>query len=95
IASGANNALREVGGALGIAVMSSIFSARGDGPAPGPARRPGRGCRCASGRSRWPRSSRRAGGPRPRSSPPGAGPRRPAGSPRRRARAARCPRPAP
>ncbi|MFJ4583831.1 DHA2 family efflux MFS transporter permease subunit [Streptomyces echinatus] len=29
IASGANNALREVGGALGIAVMSSIFSARG------------------------------------------------------------------
>ncbi|MFF3940807.1 DHA2 family efflux MFS transporter permease subunit [Streptomyces phaeofaciens] len=29
IASGANNALREVGGALGIAVMSSIFSAQG------------------------------------------------------------------
>ncbi|WP_320783071.1 DHA2 family efflux MFS transporter permease subunit [Streptomyces sp. CRN 30] len=29
IASGANNALREVGGALGIAVMGSIFSARG------------------------------------------------------------------
>ncbi|MDF3301198.1 DHA2 family efflux MFS transporter permease subunit [Streptomyces tropicalis] len=29
IASGANNALREVGGALGIAVMSSIFTARG------------------------------------------------------------------
>ncbi|MDN3252449.1 MFS transporter [Streptomyces sp. MA25(2023)] len=29
IASGANNALREVGGALGIAVMSSIFAARG------------------------------------------------------------------
>ncbi|MFD5583738.1 DHA2 family efflux MFS transporter permease subunit [Streptomyces sp. NPDC058733] len=29
IASGANNALREVGGALGIAIMSSIFSARG------------------------------------------------------------------
>ncbi|WP_369224643.1 DHA2 family efflux MFS transporter permease subunit [Streptomyces sp. R39] len=29
IASGANNALREVGGALGVAVMSSIFSARG------------------------------------------------------------------
>ncbi|MFH7337845.1 DHA2 family efflux MFS transporter permease subunit [Streptomyces sp. KHY 26] len=29
IASGANNALREVGGALGIAVMSSIFSACG------------------------------------------------------------------
>ncbi|MGV9353390.1 DHA2 family efflux MFS transporter permease subunit [Streptomyces misionensis] len=29
IASGANNALREVGGALGIAVMSSIFSAYG------------------------------------------------------------------
>ncbi|MGP3773671.1 DHA2 family efflux MFS transporter permease subunit [Streptomyces sp. SDT5-1] len=29
IASGANNALREVGGALGIAVMSSVFSARG------------------------------------------------------------------
>ncbi|MFF1402305.1 MFS transporter [Streptomyces sp. NPDC058294] len=29
IASGANNALREVGGALGIAVMASIFSARG------------------------------------------------------------------
>ncbi|QEV19626.1 MFS transporter [Streptomyces alboniger] len=29
IASGANNALREVGGALGIAVMSSIFSAHG------------------------------------------------------------------
>ncbi|MFJ2773722.1 DHA2 family efflux MFS transporter permease subunit [Streptomyces sp. NPDC087300] len=34
IASGANNALREVGGALGIAVMSSIFSAQGGyGPA--------------------------------------------------------------
>ncbi|MER6691399.1 DHA2 family efflux MFS transporter permease subunit [Streptomyces minutiscleroticus] len=29
IASGANNALREVGGALGVAVMSSVFSARG------------------------------------------------------------------
>ncbi|MEU1847848.1 MFS transporter [Streptomyces sp. NPDC019990] len=29
IASGANNALREVGGALGIAVMASIFAARG------------------------------------------------------------------
>ncbi|MGW5653947.1 MFS transporter [Streptomyces humi] len=29
IASGANNALREVGGALGVAVMSSIFSAQG------------------------------------------------------------------
>ena len=29
IASGANNALREVGGALGIAIMSSIFSAQG------------------------------------------------------------------
>ncbi|MFJ9868628.1 DHA2 family efflux MFS transporter permease subunit [Streptomyces sp. NPDC101165] len=29
IASGANNALREVGGALGIAVMSSIFSSQG------------------------------------------------------------------
>jgi EmrB/QacA subfamily drug resistance transporter len=29
MASGANNALREVGGALGIAVMSSIFSAQG------------------------------------------------------------------
>jgi EmrB/QacA subfamily drug resistance transporter len=29
MASGANNALREVGGALGIAVMSSIFSVRG------------------------------------------------------------------
>ncbi|MEV5309608.1 DHA2 family efflux MFS transporter permease subunit [Streptomyces sp. NPDC052610] len=29
IASGANNALREVGGALGIAIMSSVFSARG------------------------------------------------------------------
>ncbi|MER6124418.1 DHA2 family efflux MFS transporter permease subunit [Streptomyces sp. NPDC001795] len=29
IASGANNALREVGGALGIAVMSSIFTAQG------------------------------------------------------------------
>ncbi|MFK0114941.1 DHA2 family efflux MFS transporter permease subunit [Streptomyces sp. NPDC090994] len=29
IASGANNALREVGGALGVAVMGSIFSAQG------------------------------------------------------------------
>jgi hypothetical protein len=29
IASGANNALREVGGALGIAVMGSIFAAQG------------------------------------------------------------------
>ncbi|WP_394433376.1 DHA2 family efflux MFS transporter permease subunit [Streptomyces sp. SGAir0957] len=29
IASGSNNALREVGGALGIAIMSSIFSANG------------------------------------------------------------------
>ncbi|MFF9407310.1 MFS transporter [Streptomyces anandii] len=29
IASGANNALREVGGALGVAIMSSIFSAQG------------------------------------------------------------------
>ena len=29
IASGANNALREVGGALGVALMSSVFSARG------------------------------------------------------------------
>ncbi|WP_405991502.1 DHA2 family efflux MFS transporter permease subunit [Streptomyces sp. NBC_00986] len=29
IASGANNALREVGGALGIAIMASIFSAQG------------------------------------------------------------------
>ncbi|GGN41834.1 MFS transporter [Streptomyces fuscichromogenes] len=29
IASGANNALREVGGALGVAVMSSIFAAQG------------------------------------------------------------------
>ncbi|MGW7262610.1 MFS transporter [Streptomyces sp. NPDC054842] len=29
VASGANNALREVGGALGIAVMSSIFAAQG------------------------------------------------------------------
>ncbi|MFE7929450.1 DHA2 family efflux MFS transporter permease subunit [Streptomyces sp. NPDC057456] len=36
IASGANNALREVGGALGIAIMASIFSAQGgyeSGPA--------------------------------------------------------------
>ncbi|MEC4019012.1 DHA2 family efflux MFS transporter permease subunit [Streptomyces sp. H27-D2] len=29
IASGANNALREVGGALGIAILASVFSARG------------------------------------------------------------------
>ncbi|MEU8585593.1 DHA2 family efflux MFS transporter permease subunit [Streptomyces sp. NPDC048664] len=29
IASGANNALREVGGALGIAIMASVFSAQG------------------------------------------------------------------
>ncbi|CAL9469762.1 MFS transporter [Streptomyces sp. Tu 3180] len=29
VASGANNALREVGGALGVAVMASIFSAQG------------------------------------------------------------------
>ncbi|MEU6156766.1 DHA2 family efflux MFS transporter permease subunit [Streptomyces sp. NPDC047130] len=29
VASGANNALREVGGALGVAVMSSVFSAAG------------------------------------------------------------------
>ncbi|WP_406198558.1 MULTISPECIES: DHA2 family efflux MFS transporter permease subunit [unclassified Streptomyces] len=29
VASGANNALREVGGALGIAIMASIFSAQG------------------------------------------------------------------
>ncbi|MCZ9343531.1 MFS transporter, partial [Streptomyces sp. TRM76130] len=29
IASGANNALREVGGALGVAVMASVFSAQG------------------------------------------------------------------
>ncbi|MER6344533.1 DHA2 family efflux MFS transporter permease subunit [Streptomyces sp. NPDC001595] len=29
IASGANNALREVGGALGIAIMSSVFAAQG------------------------------------------------------------------
>ncbi|MEU8550858.1 MFS transporter [Streptomyces roseoverticillatus] len=29
IASGANNALREVGGALGVAVLASLFSARG------------------------------------------------------------------
>ncbi|MFI9250042.1 DHA2 family efflux MFS transporter permease subunit [Streptomyces sp. NPDC053069] len=29
IASGANNALRQVGGALGVAVMSSVFSAQG------------------------------------------------------------------
>ncbi|QIJ64171.1 DHA2 family efflux MFS transporter permease subunit [Streptomyces sp. JB150] len=29
IASGANNALREVGGALGIAIMSSVFTAQG------------------------------------------------------------------
>ncbi len=29
IASGANNAMREVGGALGVAVMASIFSAQG------------------------------------------------------------------
>ncbi|GAA2575850.1 MFS transporter [Streptomyces lienomycini] len=29
VASGANNALREVGGALGVAVMSSIFAAQG------------------------------------------------------------------
>ncbi|WP_306321074.1 MULTISPECIES: DHA2 family efflux MFS transporter permease subunit [unclassified Streptomyces] len=29
IASGANNALREVGGALGVAIMSSVFSAQG------------------------------------------------------------------
>ena len=29
IASGANNALREVGGALGIAVLASVFSAQG------------------------------------------------------------------
>ncbi|MBD0839063.1 MFS transporter [Streptomyces sp. TRM68416] len=29
IASGANNALREIGGALGIAIMSSIFAAQG------------------------------------------------------------------
>ncbi|MFI9269319.1 DHA2 family efflux MFS transporter permease subunit [Kitasatospora sp. NPDC052896] len=29
IASGANNAMREVGGALGVAVLSSVFSARG------------------------------------------------------------------
>ena len=29
IASGANNALREVGGALGVAIMASIFSAQG------------------------------------------------------------------
>ncbi|MGW0530874.1 MFS transporter [Streptomyces sp. NPDC003032] len=35
IASGANNALREVGGALGIAVMSSIFSAQGGYTTPG------------------------------------------------------------
>jgi 4-amino-4-deoxy-L-arabinose transferase-like glycosyltransferase len=29
IASGANNALREVGGALGIAILASVFSAQG------------------------------------------------------------------
>lgn len=29
IASGANNALREVGGALGVAVMASVFAAQG------------------------------------------------------------------
>lgn len=29
IASGANNALREVGGALGVAVLASVFSAQG------------------------------------------------------------------
>ncbi len=29
IASGANNALREVGGALGVAVLASVFAARG------------------------------------------------------------------
>ena len=29
IASGANNALREVGGALGVAVLGSVFSAQG------------------------------------------------------------------
>lgn len=29
IASGANNALREVGGALGIAALASVFSAQG------------------------------------------------------------------
>ncbi|MFD7613284.1 DHA2 family efflux MFS transporter permease subunit [Streptomyces sp. NPDC059828] len=29
MASGANNALREVGGALGVAILSSVFSARG------------------------------------------------------------------
>jgi predicted MFS family arabinose efflux permease len=34
IASGANNALREVGGALGIAVLGSIFSANGGYGAP-------------------------------------------------------------
>ncbi|MFH8989122.1 MFS transporter [Streptomyces sp. NPDC017940] len=34
IASGANNALREVGGALGIAVLASVFSAQGGYGAP-------------------------------------------------------------
>lgn len=29
IASGANNALREVGGALGVAILASVFSAQG------------------------------------------------------------------
>jgi EmrB/QacA subfamily drug resistance transporter len=34
IASGANNALREVGGALGIAVLASVFTANGDFSSP-------------------------------------------------------------
>jgi EmrB/QacA subfamily drug resistance transporter len=34
IASGANNALREIGGALGIAVLASVFTANGDFSSP-------------------------------------------------------------
>jgi hypothetical protein len=30
VASGANSALREVGGALGVAVLTSVFTAHGD-----------------------------------------------------------------
>lgn len=63
IASGANNALREVGGALGIAVMSSIFSAQGGYATPESfidGLRLGTGRRRRGGGSR---GSRRAGHP--------------------------------
>ena len=74
IASGANNALREVGGALGIAVLGSVFAAQGGYEIRGRLHRRHRARHSGSARRRWPsRRCARPAHPGPPHGPGGAG----------------------